>query len=351
MGNVASVGRRNAFTLVELLVVIAIIGILVGLLLPAVQAAREAARRMQCSNNMKQLGLAAHNFESAFKKLPPGHLGHTDANGGKNATFANAYTGWTNYEWIGHLVFLMPYMEQTALYNPFSTKRELGIAKVSPNFNRATVPAAERYKYEAWWGVTMAPDCWNDGQFRLPILLCPSDNAYGNTTGQTYCVANTPTGWTRVTDSVLENVGRTNYLGCAGRLGNVSATIGGVNVANWAGVFENRSDTKFGGVTDGLSNTHMFGEVTGEWTTFATRVGRVRSWVFTCGALSTEPLRKVYDGGVNANALRFSSMHPGGITMWTMSDGAVKGFTNTIDEQVMFNISGKSDGTTVEIPD
>lgn len=76
---------RRGFTLVELLVVIAIIGILVGLLLPAVQAAREAARRMQCSNNVKQISLSVHNFESGFRKLP--HSGQCDSTGNNTTSY------------------------------------------------------------------------------------------------------------------------------------------------------------------------------------------------------------------------------------------------------------------------
>jgi prepilin-type N-terminal cleavage/methylation domain-containing protein/prepilin-type processing-associated H-X9-DG protein len=95
---------RRGFTLVELLVVIAIIGILVGLLLPAVQAAREAARRMQCSNNLKQLGLSVHNFESAHRKLP--HSGQVDSTG----------DGTTTYMVHSTPTLLLPYIEQTAVY-------------------------------------------------------------------------------------------------------------------------------------------------------------------------------------------------------------------------------------------
>ena len=99
---------RAAFTLVELLVVIAIIGILVGLLLPAVQAAREAARRMQCSNNLKQLGLAVHNFESARRQLPtslrpPSNL----ASSGEQSR-------------VSVLTDLLPYLEQTAVFDRYN---------------------------------------------------------------------------------------------------------------------------------------------------------------------------------------------------------------------------------------
>ncbi len=98
--------RRGAFTLVELLVVITIIGILIALLLPAVQAAREAARRTQCSNNLKQIGLAAHNFEQANGRFPPGYLGPIPQS---NSTSAAEFS--TQVQQMGCLSFLLPFME------------------------------------------------------------------------------------------------------------------------------------------------------------------------------------------------------------------------------------------------
>lgn len=98
--------KRHGFTLVELLVVIAIIGVLVGLLLPAVQAAREAARRMQCSNNMKQLGLALHNYHSAYNQFPAGAVSFQGYSGGGSRPVSGA-------------MFLMPFIEMSNLYEEF----------------------------------------------------------------------------------------------------------------------------------------------------------------------------------------------------------------------------------------
>ena len=124
-----SLRPADGFTLVELLVVIAIIGVLVGLLLPAVQAAREAARRMQCSNNMKQLGLAIQNYHSTYDQLPAA------------ATQFEGYNGNAPYPTVSAAIFLMPFMEMTALHDAFVQDAKNATPGSSPWSSPALRPA------------------------------------------------------------------------------------------------------------------------------------------------------------------------------------------------------------------
>ncbi|WP_218934589.1 DUF1559 domain-containing protein [Rosistilla ulvae] len=127
---------RRGFTLVELLVVIAIIGILVGLLLPAVQAAREAARRMQCTNNLKQIGLALHNHHDTYKRFPPGGA-QDQAPFGTDAT---ATTNWGS-NW---LVYILPFVEGNTIYDQWQF---YGSSGVFNNNNRAVVSGNKMEQY------------------------------------------------------------------------------------------------------------------------------------------------------------------------------------------------------------
>src|SRR6202158_5698273 len=118
--------RRHAFTLIELLVVIAIIGVLIGLLLPAVQKVREAANRMSCQNNLKQLGIAMFNYEGTYNKFPPAFVGNVPP----------AYTGFPAYffSWSA-LAFLNPFLEQTNIYNQMDLTQPI---YVPPAYNIST---------------------------------------------------------------------------------------------------------------------------------------------------------------------------------------------------------------------
>lgn len=207
--------RTSGFTLVELLVVIAIIGILVGLLLPAVQAAREAARRMSCSNNLKQLGLAFHNYESSYKKVArtASHMAWARNVGGAAASNWHGYSAHTG---------ILPYIEQTPLYNRFQFLDSHHDNTLRPP---STIPALAV------------------GRTQLAAFLCPSDLQYPATSNIN---AN---GWQQA------DMGWNNYGVSEGSNSGWNVAAGEQN-----GFFRRQFETKFADVIDGLSNTIMIGE-------------------------------------------------------------------------------------------
>ncbi len=215
---------RRGFTLVELLVVIAIIGILIALLLPAVQAAREAARRSQCTNNLKQLGLALHNYHSAYNSFPSLGQG-TDCRDWPGGCQDPASYQTTNYGCLSGLVVLLPFMEQQALYQQWT----------SPQAN----PPYPAWGPVPWYGWNFQPH-----HAQPPMLLCPSDAAAGKTTdnGQIY--------WWQ---------GDTNYNFCNGD----SAFDTGEGFAGGRrprGAFGFKTFFKVADIIDGTSNTLAMSE-------------------------------------------------------------------------------------------
>ena len=252
---------RWAFTLIELLVVIAIIAILISLLLPAVQKVREAANRMKCQNNLKQLGIAFHAYHSSYELFP---VGQNNAFG----TLAPAAGGTLLSEW-GWMQLLLPYIEQTALYN-------------------GTAP-------------TVPGESFNNRGTVLKPLTCPTDPNGGKfltNTKNTDIVAN------------LDVAGGTNslgfhgnYLGCAGASTLDVTTAGTAGILNTGG-----TPINIAGVTDGTSNTVLASECLVVPDTIGTADdthGRYYKAVWGEGLFTTSVAPNSATGDVMAGCIKF----------------------------------------------
>ncbi|MCU0710600.1 MAG: DUF1559 domain-containing protein [Pirellula sp.] len=344
------VARNRGFTLVELLVVIAIIGILVGLLLPAVQAAREAARRMQCTNNLKQVALASLNFESAFKRFPPGFM-----SAGTTTAFA-----WTNGPFgsqnIGLMTHLFPYLEQTAVYDYAASVRVLDPARRNPT------PSTEPVNMQPWWNdddfnpATMNT-LWDYANLRFSAFECPSDAGRTLVPSSGKFVA-MHTFNTTLTGGFFGNPssqfwGISNYLGCAGGLGDVPFVAVAAPALPWSarrGVFFNRSRTTFGEITDGTSNTLLVGETAGGYIYEPTTQRRQQLQFHQHWNTGPMPTAWGLANGTNMTWFRYSSFHSGGIINFANADGSVSGLSNTVDQLLYLNLSGASEGSVASLP-
>lgn len=309
--------KRSGFTLIELLVVIAIIAILVALLLPAVQQAREAARRSSCKNNLKQMGLALHNYHDTHNAFPPGYVDER----GDGKTWGSANDNDPHWSWTA---MVLPFVEQSALYDQIQVG---ALAK------------------------TVMGTAANRNAMQIPInsFRCPSDAGAPNVQsnlGQRV-EYDDGSGDTDVGTAVMNYVAVNNSS-------DIRRTQGTNPATNAVGIFYRDSKTRFRDITDGTSNTLLVGErsfkVDGV-NIFAGSLYVIRDMNGAgpaqahgdqgmLGAMGATVTFINGDPTVQINRQMFSSQHKGG-AQFVMADGAVKFISENIDH----NLSDAIDST------
>lgn len=368
--------RRRGFTLVELLVVIAIIGVLVGLLLPAVQAAREAARRMSCQNNIRQLALAATNFESARKQLPGSFGQFIQSAGDIMIDPQPTPSPVTQISWMTNI---LPYIEQDAIYrsivstfdvtndtrnggglvtptvntNPWVAQQRISLFRcpsdTTPNLlaNRAQRSSnSQQYAVTSYKGVAGANWAW--GSF--PTVPIPgSPGAPDSLLGSDPSLANNGNAF-----------GHGNGIFYAGYTGFAPPSSISPTASTRAG---QACNTLIASVKDGLSNTLMVGESVGSftihnwWFWFNGSVGTVSiplNQPAVCSAIAGQglPIRKAWEACADdwANNYGFMSEHSGGGN-FAAADGSVRFISNDITRDVYRGLGAISDGTNAAMPE
>jgi prepilin-type N-terminal cleavage/methylation domain-containing protein len=339
--------KRRGFTLIELLVVIAIIAILIALLVPAVQKVREAASRTQCTNNLKQLMLACHDYHGAFKVLPPGYNGTS---------------------WVGTGAYILPFLDQAQIYEQIPQNMIAILPNAAPNAPNQGVGASTNYANPP--SATTVNWALNNGevnlwvnnanvstlaQINLAVFICPSANAYQPVSVGEFLVYDT----VATTEGYLEDVcyydqtnnfGRTNYVSSGGCLGTY--TTGVPLIDNYWGPFYANSQVHLTDIVDGTSNTLGIGETLGG-PVFGTRQ-YAWPWMSSGGfatfwGLTSPPAPNTY-----------GSAHSGGIVLFALCDGSVRGFAPMVNANVNVElpltqwnyfqaIAGCADGLAVDI--
>ncbi len=307
---------RAAFTLIELLVVIAIISVLMALLVPAVQKVREAANKMRCGSNLRQIAIACHDYHADQGRLPPGFINGPNPNG----LFTNNACG------VSMLAFILPFMEQDKVFRLFQ-------------FVDGGSPDAPLMANAHWFNFPIANRVNNRlaGAYRFEMYTCPSDDLRDSTITQiTYYgeemthFSNLNFPWFNGYFSPTHNLGRTNYLGVAGSSGEGTNRV----LSQFVGVFGNRSKLTLGQLTvqDGTSNTLMIGECLG-----GSPIGprdRTLSWVgMGCMGVywglikgNEAPPPTPIDGSTGGPVLswrRFGSRHPNAV-QFAFADGSIR---------------------------